>query len=282
MHPLFQDIRCQLIDTRWRADGTADVRAATRTSDLVRVSTNHYLPRTFGEKLDQDGLWLALTMATVLDTRKAVLVGRSAALVLGLAVKNVTQVELGLVSGNVPRRQSWPQKAQYFREQLEPGDILDIDGVRTVNGPIALAGVFKRGGFVEGLITADALRNQPITDTQVSERLQRLTGHWTKHLGWVWSASRPGQEYGMEMSEVRALLVQKGAKVWVNGLDDNSGQVPLVVNGKVSLRILPNGPDRITVAKPSAFSGYQDVSIGVDAYRKNPNLVVNYVLGRWF
>ena len=113
MHPLFQEIRCQLIDTRWRADGTADVRAAAQTRDLIRVSGSIYMQRSFAETLTMEGHYLAIAMATVLNTRKAVLVGKSAALVLGLAVKNPTTVELGLLSNNVLRKDAWPHRTVY-------------------------------------------------------------------------------------------------------------------------------------------------------------------------
>lgn len=300
MHPLFQEIRCQLIDTRWRADGTADVRAAAQTRDLIRVSGSIYMQRSFAETLTMEGHYLAIAMATVLNTRKAVLVGKSAALVLGLAVKNPTTVELGLLSNNVLRKDAWPHRTVYVRDQIEPEDVLDIHGVRTVNAVMALAGVIKRGSFAEGLITADALRNLPTTqnpteastatpaetgaetaaETEIPERYSRLAGPWTKRIEPVWRHSRPGQTGLKEMSEVRALLIEQRADVAVNVIDQAYNTVPLVVNRRTSLRILENGPHRISVTSPSQFMGYRDVTVGLDTYRRDPSRVVNFALGR--
>lgn len=165
---------------------------------------------------------------------------------------------------------------------------------------MALAGVIKRGSFAEGLITADALRNLPTTqnpteastatpaetgaetaaETEIPERYSRLTGPWTKRIEPVWRHSRPGQTGLKEMSEVRALLIEQRADVAVNVIDQAYNTVPLVVNRRTSLRILENGPHRISVTSPSQFMGYRDVTVGLDTYRRDPSRVVNFALGR--
>lgn len=280
MHPAFGEIREELVDTRWRNGGTADIRDAVRGAEYLQLGKHIFLPSSFWERLTNEERRLAIAMAAALSSRTAVLVGRSAALALGLPLRLHGSVEMGLPSGSVPRKSSWPAGVQFYNEQLLLEDVTEHAGVRITSEVIALAGVIKRGSFADALITADAVRARGIRDDVALPRFERLTGPWTKKIGPVWSAAVPWQDGPMEMSEARAMLIQRGVPVIVGAEDRALTRVPLIVNERASFRIVEGGPRDLHEVLPSGYWGYRDFVIGVEGFNRNPRLVIERLLAR--
>lgn len=114
--------------------------------------------------------------AVGLGTRRAVLVGKSAARILGIPVLgNDEPVTVALPEGGRPPTRRWPTGVRYRRAVLPDDQILEENGIRVTHVIRTAVDISRTHGLVEGIIAFDhVLRRYTVTHQWVAAAIDGL------------------------------------------------------------------------------------------------------------
>lgn len=276
----FEKVRCALVDTRFRNGATRTKRDEVRSGGYGRLATHIAMHTDAWEQFTDEEKHLALAIAFGLDRRKAVLIGRSAARVLGIPLRPRLNdlVELGLLSGTVPKLSKQPAKAKYYRDPIAPEDVIEVEGVRVVNPLVALVGVHRRGDWVDAVVAADAVKARGFSDEEAAEVFDRIAkGPERRSIkrAWDFAVSHPVSR--PEYSAARAMLAERGLRVGANVMNREQFVMPLVVGERTLLTFLDDGPQTLHERFPSKTADYRDLVVGTEAFNQDPQRIIALV-----
>ncbi|SDS45762.1 endonuclease domain-containing protein [Corynebacterium timonense] len=164
-----------------------DTRALTRTDHTLRtdiaqhryhfVAPTQVVPRPVWESLPGWQQHTLRALATGRSMTKGVLVGRSAARVMGMPVvaMSADTPEVVLPSGGTPSRTTRMPGVRYRSAGIGEDEVHDVLGVRATTPLRTSVDMARYHGFVEGLIAVDwLLRTMPITPADITWQMNRM------------------------------------------------------------------------------------------------------------
>lgn len=185
------------------------IRNKIAAGELIRVHGRYYIDKTRWENLEpwnQD--WLR-ARAVGKQAFSAVLVGRSAAIMWGLAVIGYGEpVELALRNGGKPpARSQWPENVRYRSTKFLAGDIQAGNGYYATNWDRTLIDVCRWHGFENGLVAVESAYRKKFPIPKLAQKAEAMRGkHGMKHVRRVLEFAGPGSESPLE-SLAKAKLI---------------------------------------------------------------------------
>ncbi|MDY5785549.1 endonuclease domain-containing protein [Corynebacterium sp.] len=204
-----------------------DTRTLTRDDqDLRHAIASHRCHVLAPTQVVARDAWQALlpweksnlcALATGRSMTKGVLVGRSAARVLGIPVLPLSAdaVEVALPSGGTPSRKGRMPSVRYRKAGFGAGDTTECLGVRVTTPVRTCLDIARYHGFAEGLIAVDwVLRNTECTVADLRVHLAGMGRCVGKPAALrVLQHTTPHSESPLE-SWFRAVLIEHGVTGW--------------------------------------------------------------------
>lgn len=212
------DLAALLTDTRTLTRHDHTMRRAIANNDYYAVAPTQVLPSATWHSL---ALWQRTTVTALgvgRSMRTGVLVGRSAARVLGIPVVALTpeDPEVVLPSGGTPSTSGRMPGVRYRKAAYAEDEVRQLHGVRVTSPIRTVIDIARYHGFVEGLIALDWLLAKRFCTKEAVKRhligMGRVVGK--KTVLRVIEHASPSSESPLE-SWFRAELIQRGVRGWV-------------------------------------------------------------------
>ncbi|HIX79673.1 MAG TPA: endonuclease domain-containing protein [Candidatus Corynebacterium faecipullorum] len=180
---------------------------------IIRLTSRYAISRDFYVKLPRHRQQLIDIRAVGLSAHNAVVVGVSAARLLGLWTLPPVgeQVSVARPSKSVPRKQVWGDKVSYRKMAIPSEHILANEGVRCTSVARTCLDIARLWSFAEGLMAIDcALRRRLVSVDELRRmavELGRVKGIAVAREAIKYASSLPEAPYE---SWARALIIEAG------------------------------------------------------------------------